>query len=34
VYRVIVGKTEAKNNLEDTDVDGRIILGGSSGNGT
>jgi hypothetical protein len=34
MYRVIVGKTEGKNYLEDTGVDGRIILDGSSGNGT
>ena len=26
VYRVLVGKSEGKNHLEDPDVDGRIIL--------
>ena len=26
VYRVLVGKSEGKNHLEDTGVDGRIIL--------
>jgi hypothetical protein len=26
VYRVLVGKPEGKNHLEDTVVDGRIIL--------
>jgi len=26
VYRVLVGKPEGKNHLEDPDVDGRIIL--------
>jgi len=26
VYRVLVGKFEGKNNLEDLGVDGRIIL--------
>jgi hypothetical protein len=26
VYRVLVGKPEGKNHLEDTGVDGRIIL--------
>jgi hypothetical protein len=25
-YRVLVGKPEGKNHLEDPDVDGRIIL--------
>jgi hypothetical protein len=30
----MVGKTEGKNHLEDPSVDGRIILGGSSGSGT
>jgi hypothetical protein len=25
-YRVLVGKTEGKNLLEDPDVDGRVIL--------
>ena len=26
VYRVLVGKTEGQNHLEDLGVDGRIIL--------
>ena len=26
VYRVVMGKPERKNHLEDPDVDGRIIL--------
>jgi hypothetical protein len=26
VYRVLVGKPEGKNHLEDTGIDGRIIL--------
>jgi len=26
VYRVLVGKPEGKSNLEDIDIDGRIIL--------
>jgi hypothetical protein len=30
----MLGKTEGKNHLEDSGVDGRIILEGSSGSGT
>jgi len=26
IYRVLVGKSEGKGHLEDTDLDGRIIL--------
>jgi hypothetical protein len=33
VYRVVVGKPEGKNHLEDRGLDGRIILNGSSGSG-
>ena len=32
-YRVLVGKPEGKNHLEDPEVDGRIILIGSSRRG-
>ena len=30
MYRVLMGKSEVKNHLEDTGVEGRIILNGSS----
>ena len=33
VHKVLVGKTEGKNHWGDQDVDGRIILNGSSGSG-
>ena len=34
VYGVMVGKSEGKNYLKDSGVDGSIILEGSSGSGT
>jgi hypothetical protein len=32
-YRVLVGRPEGRNHLEDPGVDGRIILNGSSRSG-